>query len=176
MQPPGGPSGGCIPVDLFDSPVDYEALAKLGSIMGSGGMIVMDENDDMVEIARFFMEFCMDESCGKCIPCRAGTVQIYRLLTKIVEGKADESDLDTLRALCDLVKTTSLCGLGQSAPNPVISTLRYFEEEYTRRLKKGPVLRIPLDATVHNGTSSPSTSATSATVGDVVRAGGDHGN
>jgi len=160
----GGPSGGCIPADLFDSPVDYEALAKLGSIMGSGGMIVMDENDDMVDVARYFMEFCMDESCGKCIPCRAGTVQIYRLLTKIVEGKADETDIDTLRSLCDLVKTTSLCGLGQSAPNPVISTLRYFEEEYTRRLRKGPVLKIALDAVEHNGTPL------------VATAGGDHGN
>jgi len=130
----GGPSGGCIPADRFDSPVDYEALAQLGSIMGSGGMIVMDEDDDMVDVARFFMEFCMDESCGKCIPCRAGTAQIFRLLTKISERKASQADLDRLRTLCDLVKSTSLCGLGQSAPNPVISTLRYFEDEYLSKL------------------------------------------
>ncbi|MGO8670296.1 MAG: NADH-ubiquinone oxidoreductase-F iron-sulfur binding region domain-containing protein, partial [Capsulimonadaceae bacterium] len=131
----GGPSGGCIPERLFDSAVDYDSLAQLGSIMGSGGMIVMDEKDDMVEIAKFFMEFCMDESCGKCIPCRAGTVQIHRLLAKIGREQATEADLNRLRALCDMVKDASLCGLGQSAPNPVLSTLRYFPEDYTRKLK-----------------------------------------
>jgi bidirectional [NiFe] hydrogenase diaphorase subunit len=102
--------------------------------MGSGGMIVMDDSTDMVEVARFFMEFCMDESCGKCIPCRAGTVQIHRLLTKIQQGQATERDLHILEELCDLVKHTSLCGLGQSAPNPVISTLRYFREEYLAKI------------------------------------------
>ncbi len=126
----GGPSGGCIPASAFDSPVDYESLTQLGSMMGSGGMIVMDETTNMVDVARFFMEFCMDESCGKCIPCRVGTVQLYKLLTKISEGKASFADLELLEELCDIVKHTSLCGLGQSAPNPVFSTLRYFQDEY----------------------------------------------
>lgn len=131
----GGPSGGCVPASEIDTPVDYESLVKLGSIMGSGGMIVMDENDNMVDVARFFMEFCMDESCGKCIPCRAGTVQLYRLLTKIRDGQATSADLEQLETLCDLVKQTSLCGLGQSAPNPVLSTLRYFQQEYLDQVK-----------------------------------------
>ncbi len=126
----GGPSGGCIPAQELDTPVDYESLARLGSIMGSGGMIVMDQQNNMVDVARFFMEFCMDESCGKCVPCRAGTAQIYRLLTKIKEGRAQAADLETLETLCTMVKQTSLCGLGQSAPNPVLSTLRYFRPEY----------------------------------------------
>ena len=126
----GGPSGGCIPANAFDTPVDYESLKELGSIMGSGGAIVMDESTNMVDVARFFMEFCMDESCGKCIPCRAGTVQLYQLLTKISQKEATVTDLAKLEELCDLVKHTSLCGLGQSAPNPVFSTLRYFRDEY----------------------------------------------
>ncbi|NET34214.1 MAG: NADH-quinone oxidoreductase subunit NuoF [Cyanothece sp. SIO1E1] len=126
----GGPSGGCIPANAFDTPVDYESLIQLGSIMGSGGMIVMDQSTNMVDVARFFMEFCMDESCGKCIPCRAGTVQLYQLLTKIRAGKAAAAELAQLEELCDMVKYTSLCGLGQSAPNPVLSTLRYFRDEY----------------------------------------------
>ncbi|MEL6787117.1 MAG: NADH-quinone oxidoreductase subunit NuoF [Cyanobacteria bacterium J06607_15] len=126
----GGPSGGCIPAAMFNTPVDYESLAKLGSIMGSGGAIVMDETTNMVDVARFFMEFCMDESCGKCIPCRAGTVQLHQLLTKIREGKSSLADLKQLEELCDMVKYTSSCGLGQSAPNPVISTLRHFRDEY----------------------------------------------
>jgi bidirectional [NiFe] hydrogenase diaphorase subunit len=126
----GGPSGGCIPASAFDTPVDYESLASLGSMMGSGGMIVMDQTTNMVDVARFFMEFCMDESCGKCIPCRVGTVQLHKLLTKISEGKASHTDLKVLEELCDMVKHTSLCGLGQSAPNPVFSTLRYFHDEY----------------------------------------------
>ena len=126
----GGPSGGCIPASAFDTPVDYESLAQLGSMMGSGGMIVMDESTNMVDVARFFMEFCMDESCGKCIPCRVGTVQLHRLLTKIRQGDASLTDLELLEELCDMVKNTSLCGLGQSAPNPVLSTLRYFRDEY----------------------------------------------
>ena len=130
----GGPSGGCIPAVAFDTPVDYESLAQLGSIMGSGGMIVMDETTNMVDVARFFMEFCMDESCGKCIPCRVGTVQLYQLLTKIREGKASLADLELLEELCDMVKHTSLCGLGQSAPNPVFSTLHYFRDEYLANL------------------------------------------
>ncbi|MEO1404602.1 MAG: NADH-quinone oxidoreductase subunit NuoF [Cyanobacteria bacterium J06635_1] len=126
----GGPSGGCIPATAFDTPVDYESLQSLGSVMGSGGMIVMDEHTCMVDVAQFFMEFCMDESCGKCIPCRAGTVQLYQLLTKFKNHQATPADLDQLETLCDMVKHTSLCGLGQAAPNPVISTLRYFRDEY----------------------------------------------
>jgi bidirectional [NiFe] hydrogenase diaphorase subunit len=127
----GGPSGGCIPADALDTPVDYESLTKLGSIMGSGGMIVMDETTRMVDVARFFMEFCMDESCGKCIPCRAGTVQMHNLLNKILAKKATARDLAKLEELCDMVRNTSLCGLGQTAPNPVMSTLRFFRKEYT---------------------------------------------
>jgi len=132
----GGPSGGCIPADLLDTPVDYESLAGLGSIMGSGGMIVMDEHTDMVDVARYFMQFSMDESCGKCIPCRAGTVQLHRLLSRIGQGDGTSADLATLESLCDMVQNASLCGLGQSAPNPVLSTLRYFRDEYTSRLNR----------------------------------------
>src|SRR5512136_97470 len=132
----GGPSGGCIPASALDTPVDYESLAGLGSIMGSGGMIVMDQQNNMVDVARFFMEFCMDESCGKCVPCRAGTAQIHHLLSKVREGRAVAQDLDTLDRLCTMVKQTSLCGLGQSAPNPVLSTLRYFRPEYEAFLAK----------------------------------------
>jgi bidirectional [NiFe] hydrogenase diaphorase subunit len=134
----GGPSGGCIPADSLDTLVDYESLTKLGSIMGSGGMIVMDDSTNMVEIARFFMEFCMDESCGKCIPCRAGTVQMYHLLEKISQRKATARDLAKLEDLCDMVKHTSLCGLGQTAPNPVLSTLRFFRSEYEELLQPDP--------------------------------------
>ena len=126
----GGPSGGCIPASLFDTPVEYESLAQIGSIMGSGGMIVMDEHTSMVDVAHYFMEFCMDESCGKCIPCRVGTVQMEHILRSIREGRATHADIDRLRELCMLVKEASLCGLGQSAPNPVLSTLRYFPHEY----------------------------------------------
>jgi bidirectional [NiFe] hydrogenase diaphorase subunit len=126
----GGPSGGCIPASLFDTPVDYDSLAQVGSIMGSGGMIVMDQSTSMVDVAHYFMEFCRDESCGKCIPCRVGTVQLERLLSKIRAGQATRADLERLNELCRMVRETSLCGLGQSAPNPVLSTLRYFPEEY----------------------------------------------
>jgi bidirectional [NiFe] hydrogenase diaphorase subunit len=137
----GGPSGGCIPAEHLDTPVDYESLTKLGSIMGSGGMIVMDRDNDMVDVARFFMHFCMDESCGKCIPCRVGTVQMHGLLSRILAGGATAADVEMLEVLCDMVKNTSLCGLGQTAPNPVLSTLRYFREEYTRRLREPEVRR-----------------------------------
>ncbi|MER3475126.1 MAG: NADH-quinone oxidoreductase subunit L [Armatimonadota bacterium] len=126
----GGPSGGCIPEQYLDMPVDYESLAKVGSIMGSGGMIVMDETSCMVDVAKFFMEFCMTESCGKCVPCRVGTAQMYGLLQKITAGEASMDALALLGELCDMVKHTSLCGLGQTAPNPVLSTLQYFREEY----------------------------------------------
>jgi bidirectional [NiFe] hydrogenase diaphorase subunit len=132
----GGPSGGCIPEQYLDSPVDYESLAKIGSIMGSGGMIVMDETSCMVDVARYFMEFCKSESCGKCIPCRAGTAQLYDLLEKVTEGSATPADLALVEELCDLVKNTSLCGLGQTAPNPVLSTLRYFRDEYETHIRK----------------------------------------
>ena len=131
----GGPSGGCIPAQHLDTPVDYESLGKLGSIMGSGGMIVMDESTRMVDVARFFMEFCMDESCGKCIPCRAGTVQMHHLLDKILKRKATARDLAKLEELCEMVKNTSLCGLGQTAPNPTLSTLRFFRNEYEELLQ-----------------------------------------
>ncbi len=126
----GGPSGGCIPASMLDTTVDYESLVKIGSMMGSGGMVVMDEGTSMVEVAKFYMDFCREETCGKCIPCRAGTAQMYQALTKILKGEATLADLDKLEALCDMVKNTSLCGLGQSAPNPVLSTMRYFREEY----------------------------------------------
>jgi len=126
----GGPSGGCIPAEHLDSSVDYESLASLGSIMGSGGMIVMDDTSSMVDVARYFMEFCMTESCGKCIPCRVGTAEMHGLLTRFSERRATARDLELLEQLCDLTRNTSLCGLGQSAPNPVLSTLRYFREEY----------------------------------------------
>jgi bidirectional [NiFe] hydrogenase diaphorase subunit len=126
----GGPSGGCIPAEKLDTPVDYENLQALGSIMGSGGLIVMGEQSCMVDVARFFMEFCLDESCGKCVPCRTGTVEIYRLLSRICNGSASQRDLQTLEQLCQMVKDTSLCGLGAAAPNPVLSTLRWFRAEY----------------------------------------------
>lgn len=132
----GGPSGGCIPAQYLDMPVDYESLMQLGSIMGSGGMIVMDDTSCMVDVARYFMEFCMTESCGKCVPCRVGTVQMFNLLTKMTEGRATMDDLALLEELCDLVRNTSLCGLGNSAPNPILSTLRYFREEYLAHIQE----------------------------------------
>ncbi|MFA6457528.1 MAG: NuoF family protein [Bacteroidota bacterium] len=131
----GGPSGGCIPAEYLDLPVDYESLLKVGSIMGSGGLIVMDSTSKMVEVAKFFMQFCMDESCGKCIPCRVGTRHIYGLLDKISKKKATQDDMVLLQELCTMVKETSLCGLGQSAPNPVLSTLRFFRKEYDELLQ-----------------------------------------
>ena len=131
----GGPSGGCIPEEHLDLPISYEALIEVGSMMGSGGMIVMDDTSCMLNVARFFMEFCMTESCGKCIPCRAGTAQMYQLLTKICDGRATHADLELLIDLCDVVKNTSLCGLGMTAPNPVLSTLRYFKHEYMEHIE-----------------------------------------
>jgi bidirectional [NiFe] hydrogenase diaphorase subunit len=131
----GGPSGGCIPAEYFETPVDYESLQKLGTMMGSGGMIVMDDSTSMVEIAQFYMDFCRGESCGKCVPCRAGTVQLHEMLTKIVNHEATAGDIEKMEALCQMVKEMSLCGLGQSAPNPVLSTLRYFKEEYLALLR-----------------------------------------
>ncbi len=126
----GGPSGGCIPAQHLDLPVDYESLVQVGSFMGSGGLIVMDDATCMVNVARFFMEFCRDESCGKCIPCRAGTVQMHDILDRITRGEGAPEDLGRLEELAELLRATSLCGLGQGAPNPVLSTLRYFRDEY----------------------------------------------
>ncbi|MGC8712500.1 MAG: NuoF family protein [Leptodesmis sp.] len=131
----GGPSGGCIPASLLDTPVDYDSLMAIGSMMGSGGMVVMDQNTNMVEVAQFYMEFCRGESCGKCIPCRAGTVQLYGMLTRLLKKQATQADLEKMKELCYMVKETSLCGLGMSAPNPVLSTLRYFGEEYEALLQ-----------------------------------------
>jgi bidirectional [NiFe] hydrogenase diaphorase subunit len=133
----GGPTGGCVPTSLLDVPVDYESLISLGSTMGSGGMIVMDERTCMVDVARYFMQFCMDESCGKCVPCRAGTVQLHGLLRKITEGEATPGDLVLIEELSGMVKDASLCGLGQNAPNPLLSTLRHFREEYVAHIEEG---------------------------------------
>ena len=126
----GGPSGGCIPSKYLDTPIDYESLAAIGSMMGSGGLIVMDERDCMVNIAKFFLEFSVDESCGRCTACRVGTKRLHEILTKITEGKGTLDDLDQLETLGKIIKDTSLCGLGQTAPNPVLSTIEYFREEY----------------------------------------------
>jgi len=133
----GGPSGGCLPAEFLDMPVDYESLARAGSIMGSGGMIVMDESSCMVDVARYFMEFCMTESCGKCVPCRVGTYQMKQLLDRITNRDATAKEIAQLEFLCELLKNTSLCGLGQSAPNPVVSTMRYFPEEYRAHVEDG---------------------------------------
>jgi NADH:ubiquinone oxidoreductase subunit F (NADH-binding)/(2Fe-2S) ferredoxin len=130
----GGPSGGCIPAEHLDVKMDYDSLTSLGSIMGSGGLIVMDEHSDMVDVARYFMEFCMDESCGKCVPCRVGTKMMHDLLLKICNDKGNENDVQRLEELAVYVKETSLCGLGASAPNPLLSTLRHFREEYEKKL------------------------------------------
>jgi bidirectional [NiFe] hydrogenase diaphorase subunit len=150
----GGPSGGCIPVPLLDMPVDYESLAQAGSMMGSGGMIVMDDSSCMVDVAKFFMEFCRTESCGRCTPCRVGTVHMHQLLAKITSGQATQADLDLLVSLCDVVRNTSLCGLGQTSPNPVLSTLRYFQEEYERHIDSkecgAGVCKIKPGAEVHS--------------------------
>lgn len=126
----GGPSGGCIPASLIDTKIDYDSLIAIGSMMGSGGLIVMNEDNCMVDIAKFFLEFTVDESCGKCTPCRVGTRRLLELLTKVTEGKATLEDLDKMEELCYYIKNNSLCGLGQTAPNPVLSTLRYFRDEY----------------------------------------------
>lgn len=126
----GGPSGGCIPVEHFDIPIDYDNLISIGSMMGSGGLIVMDEDNCMVDIAKFFLEFTVDESCGKCTPCRVGTKRMYEILDKITKGQGTLEDIDKLEELCYHIKENSLCGLGQTAPNPVLSTLKYFRDEY----------------------------------------------
>lgn len=133
----GGPSGGCIPASLLDISIEYDTLTEIGSMMGSGGMIVMDEDNCMVDIAKFYLDFIVDESCGKCTPCRIGTKRILELLTKITSGLATYDDLNTLRELCDVIKDTALCGLGDSAPNPVLSTLKYFMNEYLSHIEEG---------------------------------------
>ena len=132
----GGPSGGCIPASHYDIPIDYDNLISIGSMMGSGGLIVMDETDCMVDIAKFFLEFTVEESCGKCTPCRIGTKRMLEILTKITKGTATMEDLDKLEELCYYVKENSACGLGQTAPNPVLSTLRYFRDEYEAHIKE----------------------------------------
>ncbi len=136
----GGPSGGCIPASLIDVPIDYDNLLAIGSMMGSGGLIVMDEDTCMVDLAKFFLEFTVDESCGKCAPCRIGTVRMLEILNKICDGNGEMEDLDKLEELANYIKSASLCGLGQTAPNPVLSTLRYFRDEYVAHIvdKKCP--------------------------------------
>ncbi|MDK2806476.1 MAG: NADP-reducing hydrogenase subunit HndC [Thermoanaerobacterium sp.] len=132
----GGPSGGCIPAEHLDTPIDYDSLLNIGSMMGSGGLIVMDEDNCMVDIAKFFLEFTVDESCGKCSPCRIGTRRMLELLNKITSGKGEEGDIEKLETLANSIKASSLCGLGQTAPNPVLSTIRYFRDEYEAHIKE----------------------------------------
>ncbi|MBQ4350287.1 MAG: 4Fe-4S binding protein, partial [Clostridia bacterium] len=136
----GGPSGGCIPASLMDTPIDYDNLTKMGCMMGSGGLIIMDEDTCMVDIAKFFLEFTVDESCGKCSPCRIGTVRLLEILNKITDGNGEMEDLDKLEELANYIKSASLCALGQTAPNPVLSTLRFFRDEYIAHIvdKKCP--------------------------------------
>ena len=131
----GGPSGGCIPRDHFNLPIDYESLKQAGSIMGSGGMIVMDEDTCMVDFARYFINFLQAESCGKCSSCREGTQRMFEILTDITEGKANDTSIELLEELAYIIKETSLCGLGQTAPNPVLSTLKYFKNEYISHIR-----------------------------------------
>ena len=154
----GGPSGGCIPEQFLDTKMEYGALAALGTIMGSGGLVVMDEHSCMPDVARYFTEFCMEESCGKCIPCRAGTKQMHNMLTKICTGRGTVHDLELLEELAPMVKEASLCGLGQSAPNPLLSTLRYFREEYLVHIheKRCPagVCKMAGQAVVQDGAQS----------------------
>jgi NADH:ubiquinone oxidoreductase subunit F (NADH-binding)/NAD-dependent dihydropyrimidine dehydrogenase PreA subunit len=133
----GGPSGGCIPAAKIDTPVDYENLLALGSIMGSGGMIVLDEQDCIVATAKFFLEFTQDESCGKCVPCREGTLRMYEILDRMTKGQGQLADLEKLERLGRLIQRTSLCGLGQSAPNPVLSALNNFREEFLAHIQEG---------------------------------------
>lgn len=132
----GGPSGGCIPAELLDTPIDYDSLIALGSMMGSGGMIIMDEDNCMVDVARFYLDFTKDESCGKCTPCRVGTTRLLEMLEKITAGKGAEEDLENLEVLAKYIKSSALCGLGKSAPNPVLSTLKYFQNEYLAHVQE----------------------------------------
>ena len=132
----GGPSGGCIPAELLDTPVEYDTLTAIGAMMGSGGMIVMDEDNCMVDIARFFLDFTVDESCGKCTPCRIGTRRMLEILERITQGKGEEGDIEKLQELAESIKNSALCGLGQTAPNPVLSTIKYFRDEYEAHIKE----------------------------------------
>ncbi len=132
----GGPSGGCIPKEMLDTPIDYESIAKTGAIMGSGGMVVMDDGTCMVDMAKFFMDFTSKESCGKCVPCRIGTTRMLEILERIVEGNAEEKDIDTLVELGESIKVGTLCGLGNSAPNPVLTTIKYFKDEYLAHINE----------------------------------------
>ena len=138
----GGPSGGCIPAELIDTEIDYDNLTAIGSMMGSGGLIVMDETDCMVDIAKFFLEFTQEESCGKCPPCRIGTKRMLEILERITQGKGEPEDLERLEVLAQTIKNASLCGLGQTAPNPVLSTLRYFRSEYEAHIFDKSVLQV----------------------------------
>ena len=131
----GGPSGGCIPQEMFDTPVDYETLGKLGSIMGSGGMVVMDEDNCMVDVARYFIEFTHSESCGKCVPCRVGLDKSLRILNNFTNGNGIEADLESLDELGRMIRDMSLCGLGQTAPNPVLTTMRHFRHEFEDHIR-----------------------------------------
>ena len=131
----GGPSGGCIPASLLDTVIDYKALSATGAIMGSGGMVVMDSSTCMVEMTRFFLNFTTNESCGKCVPCRLGTKRMHEILTRIVTGEGKEGDIELLEELCLSIKDGALCGLGQTAPNPVLTTIRYFRDEYEEHIK-----------------------------------------
>ena len=131
----GGPSGGCIPAELMDTPIDYKALSATGAIMGSGGMVVMDDSTCMVNIARFFLDFTARESCGKCVPCRIGTTRMMEILNRICDGQGQEGDIELLEELCISIKDGSLCGLGQTAPNPVLTTIRYFRDEYEAHIR-----------------------------------------
>ena len=139
----GGPSGGCVPAQHLDIPIDYETVKEVGAIMGSGGLIIMDDTASMVEIARYFMEFCQDESCGKCVPCRVGTKRMLDILTRITEGKGEKEDLGLLKELAEVTRTASLCGLGQTAANPVLSTIRYYLNEYEALINKKDVHAAP---------------------------------
>lgn len=132
----GGPSGGCIPAELADTVIDYKALSATGAIMGSGGMVVMDEGTCMVRMAKFFLDFTTNESCGKCVPCRIGTLRLREILERICSGKGKDGDIELLEELCAQIKDGSLCGLGQTAPNPVLTTLRYFRDEYEAHIKE----------------------------------------
>jgi NADH:ubiquinone oxidoreductase subunit F (NADH-binding) len=131
----GGSSGGCITSENLDIPIDYETLNNIGSMMGSGGMVIMDQDNCMVNVAKFFLEFNVDESCGKCTPCRIGTKRLYEMLEKITNGNGTEQDLVDLQELCEIVKDTALCGLGQAAPNPILSTINYFYDEYLAHVR-----------------------------------------
>jgi NADH-quinone oxidoreductase subunit F len=130
----GGPSGGCVPESLFDTPIEYEALMRVGAIVGSGGVVVVDESTCMVDLARFFLSFTQDESCGKCVPCRVGTKRMLEILTRITEGEGVESDIEGLERLANTVSKASLCALGGTAPNPALTTLKYFRHEYEEHI------------------------------------------